>query len=319
MKKIMIILSFLLLNSALYSNDNIEISIDLGGNKFPFLEILYAKIIVKNNMAKSIEIEKGNSYDGPYANFEIFDKQANKILPDHNPDDGNYDLEKTIYSISPNEKISFPLRGFYNLQYFMHGSNDFTFPYLKPGKYKVRCTMWIGREKILSDWLDFEVSNDQYAGLNQLINIAHKYSYTKDFIELEREWYKILEYDSVSTLSLRVMSYFSFLYRHFYDGSKEYLFQKEYLLLQKATKIFVNHHPNSRYAYNMVKNLIMDCSSDYLEEYAYDPIELLSILSNEINNSEIKKVLNRNIQIRKNEFSQPGLQIIKKKVKSIEY
>ena len=129
MKKLIIILSFLLINASVYSNNNIEVSVDLGGKKFHYLEILFAKVIIKNNSMQMLEVEKGEIYEGPYVEFEIFDKQSNKILPNNWPVGNSFVEEKTIYKIEPGKEIEFPLGQYYNLQYFMFYSEPFHYQY----------------------------------------------------------------------------------------------------------------------------------------------------------------------------------------------
>jgi len=314
MKKIIFLLLIMAVSSRLYSENTIEISVDLGGNKFHYLELLYAKIIVKNKGTQPLELKKGDIYSGPYAVFEIFDKQTNKTLPNMSPMSGSYEGEITFYVISSGAQIEFPLGSYYSLKDYMYPSSDFIYTYLKPGKYKVRVTIWLKNKKIASDWLDFEVTNDQYAGLQQFLNIGRKYKdLRREFKEIEKEYYQILEYDSVSMLSLRVIYSFPFLYNYFYDGSKEYLSKKQFSLLKNAENLCINHFPESRFAYQAVAKLAGYLRSDYYGSFAFDFIELMENFQKRIKRPEIRKVFENKIRLGKKEFSQSGLQIIKRK------
>ncbi len=168
--------------------------------------------------------------------------------------------------------------------------------------------------RIKSDWSDIEVTNDHYAGLKQFGNINNKYrDLYRDFKGIEKEYYQILEYDSISILSLRVMLNFPYLYHYFYDASKEYIYRKEILLLKKAKKIFLNYYPESRFAFYVVERINGYLSRKYLEEYALDQTKLQEDILKDVKNPEFRELLKKNIQIRKKGFSQPGLKIIKRK------
>jgi len=194
----------------------------------------------------------------------------------------------------------------------MIGSQGIMWAYLKPGNYKIRAMLRLKKGKIASNWLDFVVTDDHYAGLGQYININKNYDITKDYKEFEKQYFQILQYDSVSVLSIRIIYSLPFLYKFFYKADLSYLAQKQYLALKKAEKLFLNHFPESRFAYYTVRSIIGNLGLSYLKEYAYDRLTLLEQFMKKIKTPEFKRVLGNNIRIRKNTFSQPGLQIIEK-------
>jgi len=311
MRNVIFLLNFLLISAFTYADEPLKIAVDLGGNKFHYLEMLFAKIIVNNISGEALEMPKVEDYDGPLVTFELYDKQLNKILPDRTPCCDGFDRDKT-YIIDPGEQIEFPLCSYYLLQYYMIGSNGIIYPYLKPGNYKIRAILSLKKKKITSDWLDFVVTDDHYAGLEQYININKNYDINKDYKEYEKQYFQILQYDSISVLSIRIIFSIQFLYNGFYKADFSYRTQKQYLALKKAEKLFLNHFPESRFAYYTVRSIIGNISSSYLKEYAYDRLTLMEQFMKKIKTPEFKRVLGNNIRIRKNTFSQPGLQIIEK-------
>ncbi len=178
-------LKILILFCALINAQDISVKLDLGGEKFEYLEHILIKVKVINNSAETVKIHKSWLTYGPDVRFILQNSQG-EIFPytgDHI--DMKQPKYETYYIIDPGEGRQFPLRGgYYFLTNFYKRDNKEGFPYLPADSYTLKGQIKVGGQAYFSEEVNFYVTppKDPQA-LNLLREINKIFLYDDKYYE----------------------------------------------------------------------------------------------------------------------------------------
>ncbi|KAA3615021.1 MAG: hypothetical protein D8M58_11255 [Calditrichaeota bacterium] len=282
----------LTLNTNCLAN-NIEVSLDLGGDKFQYLEYIFVKIIIKNNRQELLVLPKSPIGKYPeYLEFIILDGQLQPIKTIKRFYCVRGSNKRYFYEIAPKSEVEFPVGSYYNLQSFMKGSKELIHRYFEPGYYKIKAVLKFKSDSIESKWIEFEVLPTEYLHINEYKKIFRENGLLRDTPELkEMSFLKLLEKQPSNMLSLRIINDLSYIYRYYLPqcGSK-YTYKQFNFLLEKAKMLYINEMPNSRFAYYTINRLTTSLIMNDMKKYSFDKREFWEDFSDKMINLDMKRV-----------------------------